>query len=616
MSKTKTFWGTVDSFLTKIRKIFLNITTVIVFLFITLGILGIFGTMFEDEQTVDKKDKVLWFKPIGVVVDNSTAEVASFESILNDSSVEQHQLEDLLKVLNAAANDEDLSAVYINVSELGMYSSSAFKLAEAVKKISESEKDVIAYAIEYDNTSYLISSQANKVFLNSMGGVSALGFSRKREYYKDLYENLRINYHVFVAGDFKTGPEPFTRTDMSEEDKLAWREFADPLWNSMTDMMENARNLDAGFMQYYGDNLFELLKLKADEQSGGTNAYSNALLAKDLNLVDELVTEESLRKWFYENYPNENDNEYEFPDSIGIYDYLGLIDEEVEESDNKIVVVNIEGTITTGEAAFNIAGSDTIVKNIREATKNKSVKALVLRVNSPGGSVYASELITNALDEFKDSNRPIITSMGDIAASGGVWVTTRSEKIYAENETLTGSIGVYGMIPTIEGIYDWAGISVDGISSTKAGEWDPRFNMPQDVKSSIQAGVDETYKKFVAKVSENRDMSYEEVHKIAKGRIWSGEQALQIGLVDEIGDINDAISYAAEILELDDYQVITYKKELDPFEIFIAEFLDNLDIDLGINKNLINILDSKYKFIDLNKDLTTAVYCFVCDEIK
>ena len=616
MSETKTFWGTVDSFLTKIRKIFLNIITVIVFLFITVGILGIFGAMFEDEQTVDKKDKVLWFKPIGVVVDTSTAEVASFESILNDSSVEQHQLEDLLKVLNAAANDEDLSAVYINVSELGMYSSSAFKLAEAVKKISESEKDVIAYAIEYDNTSYLISSQANKVFLNSSGEVNATGFSRKREYYKDLFNNLKINYHVFVAGDFKSGPEPYTRTNMSEEDKLAWREFTDPLWNSMTDMMENARNLDAGFMQYYGDNLFELLKLKADEQSGETNAYSNALLAKDLNLVDELVTEESLRKWFYENYPNENDNEYEFPDSIGIYDYLGLIDEEIEESDNKIAVVNIEGTITTGEAAFNIAGSDTIVKNIREATKNKSVKALVLRVNSPGGSVYASELITNALDEFKDSNRPIITSMGDIAASGGVWVTTRSEKIYAENETLTGSIGVYGMIPTIEGIYDWAGISVDGVSSTKAGEWDPRFNMPQDVKSSIQAGVDETYKKFVTKVSENRDMSYEEVHKIAKGRIWSGEQALQIGLVDEIGDINDAISYAAEILELDDYQAITYKKELDPFEIFIAEFLDNLDIDLGINKNLINILDSKYKFIDLDKDLTTAVYCFVCDEIK
>ena len=616
MSKTKTFWGTVDSFLTKIRKIFLNIITVIVFLFITIGILGSFGAMFEDEQTIDKEDKVLWFKPTGVVVDTSTAEAASFESILNDSSVEQHQLEDLLKVLNAAANDEDLSAVYINVSELGMYYSSAFKLAEAVKKIRDSEIEVIAYALGYNNASYLISSQANKVFLNSMGEVNATGFSRKREYYKDLYNNLKINYHVFVAGDFKSGPEPYTRTNMSEEDKLAWREFADPLWKKMTFMIEEARDLDNGFIQNYGDNLWNLLQTKAEAQTGESFAFSNALLAKEYNLVDELVTEESLRQWFYENYPNSNENEYEFPDSIGIYEYLGLIDNDGKESDNKIAIVNIEGTIMTGEVAYGLAGSDTIVNNIRKATKNDSVKALVLRVNSPGGDVYASELITNALDEFRLSGRPIITSMGDIAASGGVWVTTGSEKIYAENETLTGSIGVYGIIPTLDGIYDWAGISVDGISSTKAGEWDPRFDMPDYVKATIQSGIDEVYKRFITKVSENRDMSYEEVHKIAKGRIWSGEQALQIGLVDEIGDINDAISYAAQILELDDYQAITYKKELDPFEIFIAEFLDNLDIDLGINKNLISILDSKYKFIDPNKDLTTAVYCFVCDEIK
>ena len=237
-----------------------------------------------------------------------------------------------------------------------------------------------------------------------------------------------------------------------------------------------------------------------------------------------MVTEESLRQWFYENYPNSNENEYEFPDSIGIYEYLSLIDNDGKESDNKIAIVNIEGTIMTGEVAYGLAGSDTIVNNIRKATKNDSVKALVLRVNSPGGDVYASELITNALDEFRLSGRPIITSMGDIAASGGVWVTTGSEKIYAENETLTGSIGVYGIIPTLDGIYDWAGISVDGISSTKAGEWDPRFDMPDYVKATIQSGIDEVYKRFITKVSENRDMSYEEVHKIAKGRIWSGER--------------------------------------------------------------------------------------------
>jgi len=616
MSTKKSFWGTLDSFLTKIRKIFLNAVTIIFFLFITLGILGSFGALFEEEETIDKQGKVLWFKPTGVVVDAITSEGVTIESIINDTSVEQHQLEDLLKVLYAAAEDEDLAAVYINVSELGMYYSSAFKLADAVAKIKKSGKEVIAYALEYNNTAYLISSQANKVFLNSMGGVSAVGFSRKREYYKDLYNNLKINYHVFVAGDFKTGPEPFTRTNMSEEDKLAWQEFADPMWKKMTDMIENARNLETGFMQSYGDNLFNLLKAKADKQTGKANAYSNALLAKDLNLVDELVTEESLRKWFYENYPNLDEDEYEFPDSIGIYDYLGLIDDDDDKSDNKIAIINIEGAIMTGEAGFNIAGSDTIVQNIRKASKDKSVKALVLRVNSPGGDVYASELITNALDEFKISGRPIITSMGDIAASGGVWVTTRSNKIYAENETLTGSIGVYGMIPTIEGIYDWAGIAVDGISSTKAGEWDPRFNMPDEVKSSIQASIDEVYKKFVTKVSENRNMNYEDIHEIAKGRIWSGTQALKIGLVDEIGDINDAISYAAEAAELDDFEKVSYKRELDPFELFLSELLEGLDVNLGINKNLINILDTRYKFINPDKDLTIAAYCFACDEIK
>ena len=612
MSKTKTFWGTVDSFLTKIRKIFLNIITVIVFLFITIGIVGSFGTMFEGEQTIDKEDKVLWFKPTGVVVDTSTAEAASFESILNDSSVEQHQLEDLLKVLDAAANDEDLSAVYINVSELGMYYSSAFKLAEAVRKITESEKDVIAYAVEYNNTSYLISSQANKVFLNSMGGVSAIGFSRKREYYKDLYENLRINYHVFIAGDFKTGPEPFTRTDMSEEDKLAWREFADPLWNSMTDMMENARNLDAGFMQYYGDNLFELLKLKANEQSGETNAYSNALLAKDLNLVDELVTEESLRKWFYENYPNENDNEYEFPDSIGIYDYLGLIDDEIEESDNKIAIVNIEGTITTGEAAFNIAGSDTIVKNIRKATKNESVKALVLRVNSPGGSVYASELITNALDEFKDSNRPIITSMGDIAASGGYWISMNQNTIIANPFTLTGSIGVWAALPNFKDSFENVGILFDKVSTNELN-----FSLlepPNDNLSSfMQSYVDGSYNKFIKLVSKNRQLTIDNTEKIAQGRIWSGKSALQNNLVDSLGVFQDGIKILEEKSGISDFKI----KYISTSPGIIDDLFASFNSFLNSTYSLFGFIES----IDIQrlvskKKIETNLICLVCPELR
>ena len=247
---------------------------------------------------------------------------------------------------------------------------------------------------------------------------------------------------------------------MSEEDKLAWNEFANPLWEKMTGMMEAGRNLPEGTIQNYGDTIWDL-SLESPMQSE---------IALELGLVDMIVTREDLRHWMYEEFPNEDRDKNSLPDSISIYEYLSTLEEEENKSENKIAIVNVEGTIVTGEVSYNVAGSDTIVKNIRKAIKDDSVKALVLRVNSPGGDVWASELITNALNEFKSSGRPIISSMGDIAASGGVWVTTLSDEIWAKPETLTGSIGVYGIVPTLDGIYDWAGIQVDGISSTKAGE--------------------------------------------------------------------------------------------------------------------------------------------------
>ena len=192
------------------------------------------------------------------------------------------------------------------------------------------------------------------------------------------------------------------------------------------------------------------------------------------------------------------------------------------------------------------------------------MKALVLRINSPGGGVYPSELITNSLNEFKESGRPIVSSMGDIAASGGVWVTTLSDEIWAKNETLTGSIGVYATLPTFEKLYDWVGIQVDGVSSTKADEWDPRLSMPEDVTSGIQATVDNIYDRFVNKVSENRGMSYAEVHTVAKGRVWSGEKAIKLGLVDKIGGLDDALEAASKLANIEEYKVIRFSKEMDP----------------------------------------------------
>ncbi|MBR51642.1 MAG: signal peptide peptidase SppA [Gammaproteobacteria bacterium] len=613
MKKTDSIWTKTDKFLSGMRRITLNVFTVAFLIFTTVGILATFtGTLVNlgsGDEDINTDGKVLWFKPTGVVVDTAVIGSPTLDTLLlGDPSVEQHELQDLLKVLENAAQDDSLAAIYVNVSELGMYYSTAFEIANAVKNIKDNGKKVIAYAEGYGNAAYLISSQANTVLINEYGTVGAFGFSRKREFYKDLFEKINLNYHIFTAGDFKSGPEPYTRNSMSDQDKLAWNEFANPLWEKMTDMMESGRNIPEGSIQSYGDSFYELSLTNPEP----------AKIALDLGLVDQIVTREELRHWMFKEFPNSDNNQNKLPDSISIYEYLDNLEEpfNFSESKNNIAIINVEGVIVTGEAVYGVAGSDTIVNNIQKAIEDDSVKALVLRVNSPGGDVWASELITNALNEFKSTGRPIVSSMGDIAASGGVWVTTLSDEIWAKPETITGSIGVYGIVPTLDGIYDWAGIQVDGVSSTKAGEWDPRLPMPEYITNSTQASIDNIYEKFVTKVAENREMPYKETLAVAGGRIWSGEKALQLGLVDQIGGINDAIESAANIANISDYEIIKYSKELDPFEVFLTEFLNELDskfIQNTYSAELVKLLNSQYRFIDLEKQINTAVYCFECD---
>ena len=608
MSEKKSIWGKADSFLSLTRKIIVNGATALVLVVLTFSILGGVGSAFSGSDKVESKDKILWFKPIGVVVDSEVLGTGSVDlnTILSGgNTAQQHELQDLLDVLNNAATDDDLAAVYVNVSELGMYWASAFKLADAVKNVKDSGKRVIAYSESYGNSSYLISSQADMVMVNEYGGVSAFGFSRKREYYVDFYKNIKLNFNIFTAGDFKSGPEPYTRDSMSENDKLAWNEFANPMWKKMTGMMEEGRGLPIGTIQTYGDTAYEMMVTNPEP----------AQVAYEIGLVDKIVTREELKEWMFQQYPNKEEDKYAFPDSISIYDYLSTIDEQKNQSKNNIAVINVEGAIMTGETAYGVAGSDTIVENIQSATQDKTVKAMVLRVNSPGGDVWASELITNALIEFKETGRPVISSMGDIAASGGVWVTTNSDEIWAEKDTLTGSIGVYGIIPTLDGIYDWAGIKVDGVSSTKAAEWDERESMPNEVKDAIQASIDNTYFKFVTKVAENRGMAYEEVLPIAGGRIWAGYKALELGLVDKIGDLDDALLSAAEKAGLEDFKVKTYKKPVDPIDALLNGLLENINIKVDVDPRLellSSALPKQLKVINPTKKSVLA-YCFDCD---
>ena len=349
MSEKQSIWAKADSFLTTTRKIIVNSLTALVLVIVTFSLLGGIGSMFSSPEEVDTKDKVLWFKPIGVVVDSEVNSSGNFDfnSIVlsGGDTVEQHELQDLLDVLNNAAEDENLSAVYVNVSELGMYWSSAFKIAEAVRSIRDSGKRVIAYAEQYNNNSYLISSQANEVLINEYGQVSAFGFSRKREYMKDLYKNLKLNYNVFTAGDFKSGPEPYTRDSMSENDKLAWNEFANPMWTKMADMMEEARNLEKGTIQNYGDNAWEL----------SVDNPEMAEVALELGLVDMVVSREEIKAYMFKEFPNKDEDKYAFPDN---QDGEISIEFRKTDDDNYFLLVEDNGIGLPEE--FDISDADSL----------------------------------------------------------------------------------------------------------------------------------------------------------------------------------------------------------------------------------------------------------------
>ena len=603
MSKSKTIFIWVDNFLEKSRKVLLNIFTVFILLTISLGFLGGLASMFTGEESVKTKGQILYLEPSGFVVDNAVESNDPFSDYFS-TSPSQIELDDLLKIIDNAGKDKNLKAIYLDVDGLGAYWTSAVKIADAIYEARQNGAYIIGVTSGLSTSGYLMASQANELILEkgSYGSIEPFGFSRVRQYQKSLFENLKINMNVYAAGDFKSGPEPFTRDDMSENDKIAWQEFIDPIWSSFKTKMEQGRELEAGSIQSYGDNYADLVI------NAGGDANRAALAAQ---LVDQLLTKEEIKSYMNQNY-GEADS-FDWPDGINEMEYLSTLNTKKNKSKNKIAVINVEGAITTGNISFDIAGSDSIVNNIRTARDDDDVVGIVLRVNSPGGDVYASEMITNALEEFQSTDRPVFSSMGDIAASGGVWVTTTSEEVWAEETTLTGSIGVYSIVPVTTELESWAGINYDGTDLTQAArDGDLRRGMTQQADDLFRLSTENFYDQFVSKVAENRGMAKDDVFPIAGGRIWSGQAALELGLVDKLGDLDATIEAMAEKLELEDYKVITYQNdESFDFELSLLlkvkeklPMIRNLDFPLGLMK----IFESDQRYYAL-------AYCFDCRAI-
>ena len=608
MKKIKNMISFVDDVLVKFRRVFTNTLTFLFLTLITLGFFYILGSLFESDK-VETEDQVLYLEPNGVIVDKAITRNDPFEELdIFGSSTNQIELEIFLKIIKNAGNDDDLKAIYLDVDGLSAYYTSALKIADALYEARENGKEIIAFTSGMGTTGYLMASQATEIILekDTYEPVLPFGFSRVRLYQKDFFDNIKVNMNVYAAGDFKSGPEGYTRNDMSETDKLAWLEFVTPIWEKYKSKMEAGRGFESGKIQYLGDN-YPLLA----SENGGDNSET----ALSTGLVDKLMSKQETRNYLIEKYGSEE--KYERPEGVSGREYLSTLkDDDISnkqkklQEKNKIAIIHVEGAIVTGDIGFNTAGSGGIVKNINKARDDENVKGIVLRVNSPGGDVYASSMITNALEEFQSTGRPVITSMGDIAASGGVWVTTTSEEIWAENTTLTGSIGVYGIYPDLSPLAKWMGMNYDGVSMTKSGEiYDVRRGMNEEINKQFKGGVEKIYKDFVTRVANNRDMDFSDVLKFAGGRIWRGDTALELGLVDKLGSLDDAINSMVTKLELEDYKAFSYNNKLEFDDYLISMAQDILPIQI---QDLMNKMSGLSRMFLSEKDRYVVAYCFDC----
>ena len=609
MKKIKNVISFVENLLGKLRKLFVNTLTVLFLMLITFGFLFSLGESLFESDKVETEDQILYLEPKGVIVDKAILTNDPFEEFeIFETSINQIELEKLLKIIKNAGTDDDLKAIYLDVDGLSAYYTSALKIADALYEARENGKEIIAFTSGLGTTGYLMASQATEIILekDTYEPVLPFGFSRVRLYQKDFFENIKVNMNVYAAGDFKSGPEGYTRNDMSETDRFAWLEFITPIWEKYKSKMEIGRGFESGRIQYIGDNY----PLLVSENNGDNNETSLTT-----GLVDKLMSEQETRSYLIEKYGSEE--EYERPEGISGREYLSTLkDEDISnkqkrvQEKNKIAIIHVEGAIVTGNIGFNTAGSGGIVKKINKARDDENVKGIVLRVNSPGGDVYASTMITNALEEFQSTGRPVITSMGDIAASGGVWVTTTSEEIWAENTTLTGSIGVYGVYPDLSPLAKWAGINYDGISMTKAGEiYDVRRGMNEEINKQFREGIENFYKDFVTKVANNREMDFLEVLKIAGGRIWRGDKALELGLVDKLGSLDDAINSMVTKLELEDYKAFSYNNEVE-FEDYLNSLIQGM-VPTQI-QGLLNEISGLNRMFLSEKERYIVAYCFDC----
>jgi len=590
MNALKSIFSWLGRFLEKARTVMLNLGTAFVLIIITFAIIG--GLSSSGPDVTEKDGRVLFIDPIGTVVDQEVFNSDFMFNFGTNSSTDQIQTRDLIALIRAAAEDEEIPAVFIDFSSTGFAGpTTAINIAKELKALRESGKRVIAFNDRLSTTSYLMASQASEVWVHPVGSISVRGLGGMRPYQKELYENLKINFHNYSQGDFKSAVEGNTRTDMSENDKLQREALLNPIWDEMKLLMAEGRDIELGDIQSFADDYVGFF---------GEAAIGNIAYAKANNIIDGTKSFPEFRQYMIKEFGLDEEAETETYKTISYNEYADQMEDDFSDSENEIAIITAEGAIMEGEITQGVAGSSGIVKQIRSAHENENTKAIVFRVNSPGGSIIASEMMRDELFAAKKKGIKVVVSMGDYAASGGVYISTPADYIFAEPTTITGSIGVAIALPTLENAMDYIGVNFDGVVTSKHGGWDPTQAIDEDLDKIFAGWGADAYDRFVNFVADSRSQSYEDIKAIAGGRVWIATSAKEIGLVDEIGGIDDAIAYAVNLTELEDYQVEYYGQELSPEELIIRELLENFDVSLGEPK----VLSALNGLADLYETLT------------
>ncbi len=554
-------WSLVDGF----RKI--------VHLLVMIFIFSIIISVLMSSSAPIPGSAALLIQPAGRLVDQMAGDPfdRALEELLGDVEA-QTLVQDIVDGLEFAKDDDRITVVVLDLSAMpGGGLSKLSRIGDAIDDFQESGKKVIAKANFYSQGSYYLAARADEIYMHPDGVLILSGFGAYQNFYKSALDKLKIDWNIFRVGTYKAAVEPYMRDDMSPAYRESLSHIIEQLWSQYTTDVEAARNIEAGTIDNILENLIETVQ---------ANDNDFAQLALTAGLVDGLVTHNELQKIIVD-IAGSNGDDGEYPTaSLGDYlQQMRLLHGGSVAAENVAVIV-AAGTIMNGTQPPGTIGGESTAKLLRQARNDDSVKAVVFRIDSGGGSAFASEVILNEVLALKAAGKPVVVSMSSVAASGGYWVSMAADSIYASPYTITGSIGIFGMFPTFQRSFEELGISTDGIgTSVWAGALRVDRALSDEAKELFQLSINKGYDNFISGVAEHRDMEKEVVDGIAQGRIWTGNDAFENGLIDGLGEIDAAILAAAELAEMDEgeFGLKYFEQELSPGEQLALDILAGAD---------------------------------------